>query len=531
MSNSSKDEKKKVSVQRRYQTHRLQRAGWRFLIRRQEDAFLRRDVRGLSNPFSAQTGSLSVGLFAIGIAMAIAFLISFMQPKPNRAMSEIMTTQSGGMYVMFGAKENDPVARLHSVTNLASARLIVGKPENSSVVKDSNLKGIPRGPLMGIPSAPNSLEMHKSEDAAWTVCDERNIHADLSLTKENALSTTLIAGKNMLDPGAKEMNSPQSLLARSSTDPSKLWLIFNSQKTEIGPQDFATQASLGITPKKIENALTLSGGLIDSIDIIPTLTIPFVDNRGRVSQVVGGRAIGDVLIISDPQGNREYYLVADQGVQKVNSIITSLLVNTGSRQIVEPDAEKVTQMPQVTVLDTTRYPDAIPDIITPNVVCLNWQKDTLSSPSHTRIITGDKLPITDDNMDKVIDLLKPVAGVQQADKVLIEPGAGWFVALPGTPNAIEERKQALYIEDTGVRYFISPIEGDLNKTLAMLGLNTQRPAVIPWSIAKLFVQGSTLSRENALVEHAYIPPNGHGVPSDPEAGKYIPPPEDEMGMP
>ena len=534
---SPDDKKKKRSVQRRYNTHRLQRAGWRFLIRRQEDAFLRRDVRGLSNPFSAQTGSLSVGLFAIGLAMAIGFLVSFMHPRPDRGMSEIITTQAGGMFVMFGAKENDPVARLHPVTNLASARLIVGKPADSSVVKNATLEGIPRGPLMGIPSAPNNLEAHKSEDAAWTVCDERNIYADLSLTKAGAVSTSVIAGKNMIDPDAKEMLPSQGILAHANNEDKRLWLIFNAQRTEIGPEDFATQAALGITPKKVEDALTLSAGLIDSIDIIPTLTIPFVDNRGRVSQVVEGHAIGDVLVVGDPKGSRDYYLVADQGVQRINSLITNLLVNTGSRQIVEPDAAKVTQLPQVTVIDTSRYPESIPDIISPDVVCLNWEKEHLNSPARARILTGDKLPVTDENKEKMIDLLKPVSGVQQADKVLIEPGKGWFVALPGTPNATDERRvQQLYIDDSGVRYFLAPVPGkggsgegsepDLTPTVTALGLNWQRPAVVPWSIAKLFLQGSTLSRQNALVEHGFIPPNLHGVPSDPEAGLYTPPPAD-----
>lgn len=528
MSNSSKSEQKKTP-QRRYLTHRLQRAGWRFLVRRQEDAFLRREVRTLTNPFSAQVGAWSVSLFIIGLAMAVGFLVGFLKPRPDRGMSEIMTTQSGGMYVMFGAKENDPVARLHPVTNLASARLIVGKPDNSSIVKNSTLEGIPRGPLMGIPSAPNSLDAHKSEDASWTVCDEKNTQADLSLTTVGTLSTTLIAGKSMIASDAHEMGDNQGILARSNTDDTKLWLIFKSQRTEIGPQDFATHAALGITPKKIEDAMVLSGGLIDAIDIIPTLTIPFLDNRGRVSQVVEGNAIGDIIVVGDAKGNRDYYLVADRGVQRINSIIANLLVNTGSRQMVEPDTEKVTQLPQVTVLDTARYPESIPDIVTPNVVCLSWEKDHMDSPASTRMFTGDKLPVTDENKAKIIDLLRPVSGVQQADRVLIEPGKGWYVALPGTQNAIRERLQMLYIEDTGVRYFISPQDGNLTPTLTALGLNWQRPAVIPWSIAKLYVQGATLSRQNALVEHAYIPPNGHGVPSDPEAGEYVPPPSDSEG--
>ena len=514
----------------RFLTTRLQRSGYRFLIRRQEQAFTRRDVRGLSNPFSAQTSAVAVGIFLVALMGIIGLVVSFIKPRPDRGMDSIIATQSGGMYVMFGGTEDNPVAKLHPVTNLASARLIVGKPDNASMVKDSTLEGIPRGPLMGIPSAPNSLAAHDKDPATWTVCDTRDAKSDLSLTTVGSINTTLIAGQDELDPDATVMQNNQALLVKSITSPDTLWLVFDGKKTEIGRQDFATHAALGLTPAKIDKALSLSGALVDAIDVIPTLTIPYIDSRGRASTLVNNHAIGDIVTIGDASGNREQYVVADNGVQRVNSIIAALLVNTGSRQIVKEDPESVTSLPQVQIIDTSRYPDVVPNILTPQTVCFSWAKSRHDTTATTKIYVGENIPVTDSARGDLIPLLKPEQGVVQANDSVMMPGKGWCVHVTGSSPTSMSNEQLMFIDDTGTRYFISPEdashpkEGAYDSIVHALGLDWQLPMPIPWSIGKLYVQGSTLSFEDARVFHAYIPPNKGGVPAPPKAGSLTPPP-------
>lgn len=509
----------------RFLTTRLQRSGYRFLIRRQEQAFTRRDVRGLSNPFSAQTSALSVGIFLVGLLAVIGLLVSFIKPRPDRGMDSIITTQSGGMYVMFGGTQENPVAKLHPVTNLASARLIVGSPENASVVKDSSLEGIPRGPLMGIPSAPNSLAAHDKDPATWTVCDRRDAKSDLSLTTAGSIVTTLIAGADELDKNAPLLEENQALLVRSVTAPDVLWLVFDGKRAEIGRQDFATHAALGLTPAKINSAILLSGGLVDAIDVVPTLTIPFIPDRGRVSAAASQYVNGDIVTVGDPEGAREHYVVASNGVQRVNSVIAALLVNTGSRQLVEANPETVTSLPQIQVVDTSRYPSNVPDIQTPPTVCFSWSKGRHDMSATTKVYVGERLPITDEKQPEVIDLLKPVEGVVQADMSLMEPGKGWYVRITGSSATSMTEEQLMFIDDTGTRYFISPDDnGSYDPVVGALGLNWQLPMPIPWSIAALYIQGATLSPKEARVMHAYIPANPDGKPAPAKAGELTPPP-------
>jgi len=507
-------------------TSRLQRSGYRFLIRRIEQAFTRRDVRGLSNPFSAQTSALAVGIFLVGLIAAVGLLVSFIKPRPDRGLDEIVITQSGGMYVMFGGTPENPEAKLHPVTNLASARLIVGKPDNASVIKDSSLEGIPRGPLMGIPSAPNSLAAHEDDPATWTICDRRDAKSDLSLTTAGSIKTTLIAGKDEISKDATALEDNQALLVRSATAPDILWLVFNGKRAEIGRQDFATHAALGLTPAKINSAMALSGGLVDSIEVLPTLTVPFIPDRGRVSSVASQYANGDVVTIGTVDGTGENYVITDRGAQRINAVIAALLINTGSRHIVEPSPEAITSLPQVQVVDTSRYPSQVPDIKTPPTVCYSWAKGRNDMSATTKVYVGEDLPI-DRNKEgrEILDLLPPNEGVVQADSSLMEPGKGWYVRVTGTSATSMSEEQLMYIDDTGTRYFISVDDkGSYDSVVGALGLNWQLPMPIPWAIAKLYVQGSTLDPKEARVEHAYIPPNPGGVPVEPKTGELTPPP-------
>lgn len=513
-------------VAARFLTTRLQRSGYKFLVRRQEQAFIRRDVRGLANPLSAQNSAVSIGVFVIGLSMVIGLLISILKPKPDRGFDAIITTQAGGMYVMYGGNKDNPNARMHPVTNLASARLIVGSPENAAIVKDATLEKIPRGPLMGIPSAPNNLAAHSEDPATWTVCDHRDAKSDLSLTTVGQVTTTLLAGSDMLDPHAQAMDNNHALLVRSSTAPEVLWLVYKNHRAEIGRQDYATHSALGLTPAKINAAIVLTGSLVDAIDVYPTLTIPFLDNRGRVSTAVPDHVIGDILTIGNSKGDRDSYVVADGGVQRVTSVITSLLVNTGSRQTVEANPEKVTTLPQVQVIDLNRYPDKIPDIIEPTTVCFSWSKGRQDSTAQTRIITGDAVPVNTKHAEEVLALLKPDKGVIQADASLMEPGKGWYVRITGSSAGSMSAEQLLFIDDTGTRYFISPdAKGSYDPVVGALGLNWQMPMPIPWPICKLYMQGSTLSQEAALVQHGFIPPNLHGVPAPAKPGSVSEPVE------
>ncbi|WP_235623295.1 type VII secretion protein EccB, partial [Mycobacteroides abscessus] len=107
--------------------------GYKRELNRIDEALSRQDVRGVGSPLTRLRGSLSVSLVGGVLVLVAAFIVSLINPKPDSGVAAIMTTRSGGIFVQFNG-------RLHPVTNLASARLIVGKPEEAKVATDAALR-------------------------------------------------------------------------------------------------------------------------------------------------------------------------------------------------------------------------------------------------------------------------------------------------------------------------------------------------------------------------------------------------------
>lgn len=498
----------------RKQTTRQQRSGYVFLKRRTERAWMTGEVADEVNPWSMQNAMLGGGFLAVAVIGILAFVFSILKPSPDKGVNEIMMTQSGGgPYVMYGDV-------LHKAENLASARLIIGKAENPQVVKDSSLEGIPRGVDMGIPTAPSNLNAHSEDPATWTVCDERDLTASMELTTKGALDTTVIAGKNVLKEDADDLGDSKAILARSDTDPTKLWLLFGTHRAEVGATDFPAHSALGLTPARIASAQVLTSKLLNAIPALPPITVPYVADRGRISANVEGHVIGDVLTVTNPDATRDSYVVGDMGVQRIPSTVASMLINTGSRQVTVDNTESVTLLNQVQIIDVSRYPSKLPEMLSPRTVCFSWGRDRPNgSVPSMHIYYGDNLPVTDKAKAYKRPLNTPDEGVVQADHYIMEPGKGWYTYVSGFSEATRI-EQLLFIEDTGTRYFIAPDEnGKYEPILTALGLNWQEPMPTIWPIASLFLQGDTLSREAALMERAYTPQAPGGKPAPPVPGQ------------
>lgn len=116
-------------------------------LNRVDEALSRQDVRGLGSPLARMRGGVGFGAVVGVLVLGAAFIMSILSPKPDNSVDEIVITRNAGRFVQFNG-------RLHPVTNLASARLIVGSAKEAKVITDAALQSLPTGPLMGIPNAP-----------------------------------------------------------------------------------------------------------------------------------------------------------------------------------------------------------------------------------------------------------------------------------------------------------------------------------------------------------------------------------------
>ncbi len=498
-------------------TTKVQLSGYRLGVRRVEQAMTRRDVTMHSTPFSIQTVAFAVGI-ALAAAVPLAgFVFGFFSNRgADQGNAQAIITKSGGRYVMY---ENV----LHPVTNLASARLIVNKPEVPRVVKDSTLNNQPRGLLMGIPSAPDNLTQRTDNFAQWTVCDKHTDVGELSLTKTDALSTTVIAGADALSNAVAPLQAADAVLVRLASAPDQLWMVYKGQRTLIGPGDMAARAALNLSPASVAEAIPISAGLFNAIPPAPALTAPYIADRGQVNRLLPRARNGDVVITAAADGSRQYQAVLPGGVQHITELIAQLLINTGGVEITTVDRDDLAAIPLVSDINTDDYPDRAPSFRKPHILCWTWQKGAEDLRSASTVLTGESLPIRDADLPKVV-ALSPSGDQSEttATASLTRPGAGWLVQVTGVTPESHAQEQWMYIDDTGVRYFIGPDGNEkdtraaMAKTAAILGLSAREPLPIPWSIAKLYAPGSTLSRQAALTTHVQLPADLNQIATTPK---------------
>ncbi|AOS94949.1 MULTISPECIES: type VII secretion protein EccB [Mycobacterium avium complex (MAC)] len=495
----------------RFSTTKVQLSGYRLMVRQIDQAFSSRTALLQNSPLSTQTLMIIVGVFLACLIPAAGLFMAYMSPRAAQNGATMIITKSGGRYVMFDGS-------LHQVTNLASARLIVGKPDSPKVVKDSALAGQPRGQEMGVPSGPDNLTQRTDDTAKWTACDKHTDESDLSLTKTDSMTTTLFAGTDAMSSAVSPLKSDDAVVVKLASDAQRIWVIYNGSRVGVGNQDMATRAALGLTPAAVSAAIPISEGLFNAIPAAPALTTPYVAKRGQVNPALPQVLNGDVIITSSVDGTRRYQVALESGVEPISKFIAQLLINTGSKEITTVDPKAVAAAPLSSDINVSLYPDHEPNFREPHVVCWSWERGASALRATTTILIGESLPIAHDRADQLVPLMKSTGSVVTASGSVMTPGKGWFVRVTGVSPTSHANEQLMWIDDNGVRYFIGPdSQGKYDTTVKALGIGIRDPLPIPWQLAKLYAPGSTLSREAALTYHTLLPDDLHqkAIPESP----------------
>lgn len=482
-----------------YLTTKLQIKGYKRELNRIHEALSRQDVRGIGSPLARIRGTLALGGLGGVLIVGAAFIMSLLNPKPNNSVSEIMASRSGGLFVQF----ND---QLHPVYNLASARLIVGKPADAKIVADDVLSRIPPGVPMGIPNAPNILTPREDPVATWTVCDWHDSAVPLSLIKGGDITTTVIAGADLLE-GGSPLGDDRAMLVRPVEKMDELWLVYRDTRALVGRNDFAAQAALGLTPAHIASATTVSTALLSAIPPAPVLTAPQLESRGQLSPAVEGASIGDILTTGTATGGRAYYLVGRTGLQMIGPVLAQMMINTGSAQKLIGDPAQIQSLPRVTVVDDSRFPSKVPTLISDPALCWQWSKSNEELSARTQIISAPQTPVSEVGRRVAVRML-PNNGTQpRATQTITAPAKGWYVRVTGNSDTSVAKEQVFWIDPSGASYPIDAVVPDgsnkveisFDPTVNALGLNVMWPTPIPAAVSTLYTPGPTLSTKNAQV--------------------------------
>jgi type VII secretion protein EccB len=490
------DNPEKVVYRRGFVT-RHQVTGWRFVMRRIASGVALHDTRMLVDPLRTQTRAVLMGVVVLVTALVGCFVFSLIRPNGSAANNPILADRStAALYVRVGDQ-------LHPVLNLASARLIAGKPANPTQVKSSELDKFPLGNLIGIPGAPQRLVQNTRKDADWTVCDAAS---------GTAAGVTVIAGApDSTGARAAALGAGKAILV---SNPASAWLLWDGRRSRIDLADHAVTSALGLGTDA-HSPRPIAAGLFNAIPESPPLAAPTIPEAGSPARFPVPAPIGGVVESHGLESNSSnYYAVLPDGLQQISPVLAAILRNANSYGLDQPPrlgADKVAKLPVSRQLDTSRYPEqriSLLDATHDPVACAHWSKASGASTNSLTLLAGSALPIPD--AVHTADLVAGGTG-GTASRIAMSPGTGYFAQTVGHNASSPAAGSLFWISDTGVRYGIDneAAQGGVTgnaKTADALGL-TLPATPIPWSVLSLYAPGPTLSRTDALLAHDGLAPD------------------------
>ncbi|OBA78585.1 type VII secretion protein EccB [Mycobacterium sp. 1164966.3] len=478
-------------------TTRAQVNGYRFLTRRLEHALIRADSRMIHDPMRGQIRSLLVGLVIAVLVTGACGVLAFFKPSPSIGNAQILlSTSNGGLYVRIGD-------RLHPVLNLASARLITGKPDTPKPVSDKWLNQLPRGPMVGIVGAPNSIrggaDMRMS---AWTVCDTIATPDVTKSTGVASVQTTVIAGDLTLGDDIRRASPAQMLLVISGD---AVYLIFDGVRAQIDPHESAVINALHLRNAQIR---PISGSLLNAFPLVPPIRSVMIPNAG--SAIPGSPLfVGSIVKTVDSRGE-QLYVVLPNGLQPVSSAAADIIRYSNPNEIASQGAREVppalvSQIPIVHTLPVDHYPSVSPQVVNTEpdrVVCMAWERANSAAQATVRLLVGHRLPIPDGAQP--VGLATADGNGPGVDSVYLKPGTGEYVQATGGNADSRAMGQLFYVSDAGVRYHIK--DPPTAAALGVTGVHDPRvegdvPQLAPWPVVSLLPAGPELSQEAALIAH------------------------------
>ncbi len=461
--------------------------GWRFLMRRIASGLALHDTRMLVDPLRSQSRAVAMGVLIVITGLAGCFVFSLLRPAGAVGNNTVLADRdSSALYV----RVDD---RLHPVLNLTSARLIAGQPVAPEVVGSTALDELARGPMVGIPGAPERMVQNNSGDADWTVCDSSGAQHP---------GVTVIGGRPV--EGAHHATALAAdkavLVAAGSPEAPTTWLLWNGRRSRVDLADRAVADALGLgtaTP----TTRPIAPGLFNAIPEGAPLVAPAIPDAAAMPGFAPSVPVpvGGVVAAFGADGTLSYYAVLPDGLQPVTPVLAAVLRNTNSYGLAQPprlDADEITHLPVSRMLDTTAYPARPVDLVasaTAPVTCAWWSKPAGAATGSLTLLSGAALPILDGA--NPVDL-PPADG--DASRVVLPVGRGYFVQTVGQEPAAPAAGSLFWVSDTGVRYGIEAATPDeLATTVAALGM-TAPATPAPWSVLTLLAPGPALSKADAL---------------------------------
>jgi type VII secretion protein EccB len=459
-------------------SRRDQLHSYQFINQRVINAFVMRETDPAQSPLRRGLGAVFAGVM-IAILVAAGFGIYGLLTKVGGNTWQVDGTvvvekETGASFVYIGGI-------LHPALNYTSALLAAGRPTPTiERVSGRSLAGVPRGVMVGIPGAPNSLpNQAMAVGPPWTLCSS-------ATAGEAGPAGTVSLAIGVSPIGANRVGDGVALLV---TDPTGTgdFLIWHGHRYALRQPQTVVPALFGAAARPAPVGSAWLNALPAGVDIAP-IAVP---EAGQPSPTMPGRNVGDLLVANTGAGPQFYVVMAD-GAAPITVLQKDILV---AQLPVQPIEVSLAQMGGVPVSQALTPPtgEAQPPATPPTLVAPNGgdmfcaqSTDPRTAPSvwtggtvaqlYAAAPTGYRGGVS--------------AGV--ADRVLVPPGRVAVVRAVPSPEATSG---GYYIvTDLGIRYAV-PSDPVLNA----LGYTPANAVNVLSSLVNLIPSGPALD-PNAPVQ-------------------------------
>ncbi len=428
----------------------------------------------------AAIGSLAVALLALAGVGVYGMLVPVHAKPFKPGKNVIVEKETGDRFVFLNGK-------LNPVANYTSALLILGQHADTQLVSRSALVGLPRGPRVGIPDAPDELPDQKHVlGGPWTMC---------SRPTTNAAGTEL--DKSVLFVGRKPHGGQTAqdkaalLHVRATGNEYLLWHGYRHEITNQG----AVSAGLALAD---ETRLDVAASWVDVLPAgrpVGPLSVP---DAGAISHALPSRPatrVGQLFVVAVSNTARQYYMAQANRLMPISAFqfdiqlaahSTSKAYSGHSPRAIRLDPGEVTlagQAPNST--DSSDPPRVRPPFVTPNsgdaTMCAAFGAgSTVPAISVGATISGSA-GIAPSRAD---------SGTPLADRIVVPPGWVAVVTVVGDENSAAGTTSL--ITDLGIRYSLP--SADVLKTLGYGGV---KPIRVPADLAARIPAGPALDPAQA----------------------------------
>lgn len=467
---------------------RDQLQSYQFLLQRMVSALVTRESDPEQPPFRRSVASAVGTVVLAAIGLGIAFVYGLFVPGGKTSWQSgdavIVEKETGTRFVYLDG-------RLHPTTNYASALLALGSHAETVQVSRNSLAGVPRGPRIGIPDAPDALpDAARLLDGGWTMCSEPAVDATGAPTGESVL----LVGEH--PRGGRDAGDAAVLVEVSGGD---RYLLWRGHRHRILPEALpVVETVLGARPW-----LTVSGTFVDVLPAGEPIATIEPRDMGKRSRAIPGRKdtrVGQLFMVRTSDDGRQYYLAEADALRPISRFQYEMqrsMPETTKAYGGEPPsaielppsvAGSASRLPEDRGVEVSRLPERIPRFDVPKrpegALCAAYAPGAFVP----RLFLDPAMPEPDPMTVTPGGSPKRTA---LADRVIVPPGRAAVVEAAASEDT--PLGTVAIVTDLGRAYPLA--DPDL---LEVLGYGGVEPVRLPaWLVARV-PQGSGLDPSAAL---------------------------------